>query len=132
MAPFWSLEPTLEPRCHQSPKLCINLVPQGTQKRPLWIPLGTLRPNKSSKFLKKYLKCMDLKTQHEKVVIQDPPRPQKVWFYYSKTHVFEDAPYPEKVTKMRPKWAPKDPQRHPMAPKGPIQGLSKSEQKINT
>ena len=63
---------------------------------------------------------MDLKTQHEKVVIQDPPRPQKVWFYYSKTHVFEDEPYSEKATKMTPKGYPNgsqidpdDPQRAP-------------------
>ena len=43
---------------------------------------------------------MDLKTQHEKVVIQDPPRPQKVVFYYIKTHVFEHDPYPENVQTM--------------------------------
>ena len=63
---------------------------------------------------------MDLKTQHEKVVIQDPPRPQKVWFYFNKTHVFEDAPYPEKVTKMAPKCFPNGPKIDPMAPKRPL------------
>ena len=75
---------------------------------------------------------MDPKTQHEKVTIQDPPKPQKVWFYLSKTHVFEDAPYPEKVTKMRLKRSPNGSQIDPMAPKGAPQGLQKDAHKTNT
>ena len=70
---------------------------------------------------------MDPKTQHETVTIQNPPRPQKVWFYISKTHVFEDAPYPEKVTKIRPKWSP----NRPNGPKRAPQGLQKDAQKTN-
>ena len=62
--------------------------------------MGTLKANRSSKFDLKYCKNMDSKTQHEKVTIQDPPKPQKVTFYLGKTNVFEDPPYPEKVTKM--------------------------------
>ena len=53
---------------------------------------------------------MDPKTQHETVTIQNPPIPQKVWFYHSKTYVFENEAYPQKVTKMRPKWSPNGPQ----------------------
>ena len=62
---------------------------------------------------------MDTKTQHEKVANQDPPEPQKVWFYYNKTHVFRDPTYPQKVTKMTPKRPPNDSQSTPWAPKGP-------------
>ena len=50
---------------------------------------------------------------------QDPPEPQKVWFYYNKTHVFRDPTYTQKVTKMTPKRPPNDPQSTPWAPKGP-------------
>ena len=59
---------------------------------------------------------MDPKTQRETVRIQDPPRPQKVWFYLGKIHIFKDEPYPEKVTKMTPKWSPNAPQIDPNGP----------------
>ena len=72
---------------------------------------------------------MDLKTMHEAVTIQNPPKPQKVWFYISKTHVFEDAPYPEKVTKMGPKWSPSGPQIDPKAPKRPPKASQKTRRK---
>ena len=120
MAPFWSLGATLEPWCHQGHKMCTNLAPKGPPKRPIWSPMGTLKANRSSKFDSKYCKSMDSKTQHEKVTIQDPPKPQKVSFYLSKTDVFKDPPYPEKVTKMRPKGIPNgsqiDPNCHQRAP----------------
>ena len=79
--------------------------------------MGTLRPNKYSKYHKKYSKSIDPKTQHEKDTIQDPPKPQKVWFYYTKTHVFTDPPYPKKVTKMTPKCSPNGSKIDPRAPK---------------
>ena len=44
-----------------------------------------------------------MKTQHEKVTNWDPPKPQKLWFYYSKTYIFKDPTYHQKVTKMTPK-----------------------------
>ena len=74
--------------------------------------MGTLRPNKYSKYHKKYSKSIDPKTQHEKDTIPDPPKPQKAWFYYSKTHVFKDPCYPSKSSKrpqnepqIVPKWS---------------------------
>ena len=106
MAPFWSLGATLEPWRHQGHKMCTNLAPKGPPKRPIWSPMGTLKANRSSKFDSKYCKSMDSKTQHEKVTIQDPPKPQKVSFYRNKTYVFKDPPDPEKVTKMTPKGTP--------------------------
>ncbi len=119
MAPFWSLGATLEPWCHQGHKMCTNLAPKGPPKRPIWSPMGTLKANRSSKFDSKYCKSKDSKTQHEKVTIQDPPKPQKVSFYLSKTDVFKDPPYPEKVTKMTPKGTPNGSQIDPNSPKGP-------------
>ena len=44
-----------------------------------------------------------METQHEKVTNLDPPKPQKLWFYYGKTHVFKDPTYPLKVTKITSK-----------------------------
>ena len=79
--------------------------------------MGTLRPNNYSKYHNKYSKSIDRKTQHEKDTIQDPPKPQKVWFHCTKTHVFNDEPYPEKVTKMTPKCLPNGSKIDPMAPK---------------
>jgi len=81
--------------------------------------MDTLKANKSLKFYKKSCESMDPKTQHENITIQDPPRPQKTWFYYSKTHVFKDPPYPLKVTKMTPKCSPNGSKIDPMAPMGP-------------
>ena len=75
---------------------------------------------------------MDSKTQHEKVTIQDPPKPQKVSFYLSKTDVFKDPPYPEKVTKMTPKCPPNDLKIDPMAPKSPSKTLQKTNRKLTS
>ena len=63
----------------------------------------------------KYCKSIDPKTQQKKITIQDPPKPQKVLFYYSETHVFKDPPQNR----------PNDLQRA-------LQGLPKDEQKTNT
>ena len=97
--------------------MCTNLAPKGPPKRPIWSPMGTLKANRSSKFDSKYCKSMDSKTQHEKVTFQDPPKPQKVSFYLSKTYVFKDPPYPEKShqndPKRHPKWLPNRPQLPP-------------------
>ena len=129
MTPFWGLGTTLEPRCHQGPKLPPNLLPPGTQKGPIRNPLDTLRANKSSKFYKKSSKRTDPKTQQEKVTIQGTSRPQKILFYFSKTHVFKDPPYPEKVCKMTPKCSPNGSQIDPMSPKGPSKASQKTKRK---
>ena len=71
---------------------------------------------------------MDSKTQHEKVTIQDPPKPQKVSFYLGKTDVFKDPPYPEKVTKMTPKGTPNSSQIDSNCPQRSFQGLQKDKQ----
>ena len=129
MAPFWSFGATLEPWCHQGHKMCTNLAPKGPPKRPIWSPMGTLKTNISSKVDWKYRKSIDPKTQREKVTIQDPPKPQKVSFYFSKTDVFKDPPYPEKS----PKWPQKAPQMAskstPIAPKGPSKASKKTNKK---
>ena len=64
-----------------------------------------------------------MKTQHEKVTNWDPPKPQKAWFYYSKTHVSKDLPYHPKVIKMTPKCSPNGSQINPMGPQRPLQDL---------
>ena len=116
MAPVSSLGPTLEPWCHQGRWLRTNLVPQGPPKRPILITMGTLRPNKYSKYNKKYSKSIDPKTQHEKNTIQDPPKLQKVWFTILK-HTFSES---SRIPKKSSKWFPNAPQ---MAPKS----IQKSE-----
>ena len=103
MAPFGSLGATLEPARHQGRKLHPSLSPQGPQMRPIWNSMGTLRSNKSTEFDQKSSENNGSKKQHEKDTIWDPPKPQKLVFYYSKTHVFRNPPYPQKVTKMTPK-----------------------------
>ena len=104
MAPFGGLGATLEPARHQGRKLHPNLTPQAPKMRPIWIPKETLRPNKIHKSHRRMLKRCWSEKQKEKVRNQNPPKPQKLLFYCSKTHVFRNPPYPQKVTKMTPKW----------------------------
>ena len=80
----------------------------------------------------KYGKSTDPKTQQKKVTIQDPPKPEKVVFYYSKTHVFKDPPYPEKVTKMTPKCPPNDLKIDPIAPKSPSKTFQKTNRQLTS
>ena len=129
MAPFWSLGATLEPWRHQGHKMCTNLAPKGPRKRPIWSPMGTPKANRSSKFDSKYCKSMDSKTQHEKVTIQDPPKPQKVAFYYNKTHVFKDPPCLENITKMTPKCSPNGSKIDPRLSKWPPRAYKKTPKK---
>ena len=103
MAPFGGLGATLEPARHQGRKLHPILLPQGPQMRPIWSSMGTLRSNKSTEFDQKSSENNGSKKQHEKDTNWDPPKPQKLMFYYSKTHVFRNPPYAQKITKMTPK-----------------------------
>ena len=65
-------------------------------------------------------------TRYEIMKILDPPEPQKV--DYSKTHVFKDPPYPEKVTKMTPKGSPNGSKIDPMAPQGHFKASKKTNE----
>ena len=77
--------------------------------------METLRANKSPKFHRKYSKSADRETQHEKVMNQDSPKPQKVLFYYNKTHVQRSTLTP-KSDQNDPQMLPKLLQRRPQAP----------------
>ena len=103
MAPFGGLGATLEPARHQGRKLHPSLSPQGPQMRPIWSSMGTLRSRKSTQFDQKFAENHRSKKQYEKDMTLDSPGPQKLVFYYSKTHVFRNPRYPQKVTKMAPK-----------------------------
>ena len=132
MPPSGGLGATLEPARHQGRKLHPSLSPQGPQMRPIWSSMGTLRSNKSTKFDQKSPKNNETKKQRKKCTSRDPPKPQKLVFYYSKTHVFRNPPYPQKVTKMTPKWPPNCSKMSHTGAKRPLQHLPENEQKTNT
>ena len=69
-------------------------------------------------------------THHEIMKIREPPEPQEVMFYYSKTHIFTNLPGPLKVHKMSPKRSPKDPKRAPKTSRGPPKALRKDHKKL--
>ena len=70
-------------------------------------------------------------TRHEIIRIRDPPEPQKVWFYYSKTHILTNASDPLKVLQMRPKWTPKEPKERPKASAAPPKAPRKRPRKLS-
>ena len=100
MAPLGGLGATLAPARHQGRKLHPSLSPQGPQMRPIWNSMGTLRFNKSTKFKEKRTGNNGTEKEQEKDTTWDPPRPQKVMFRYSKTHVFRSPPYSQRGTNM--------------------------------
>ena len=69
-------------------------------------------------------------TRREMIKIRDPPEPQKVVFYYSKTHIFKNVTGHLKMEKMTPKWTPREPKRRPKTSRGPPKALQKDHPKL--
>ena len=131
MTPFWTPGTSLKPNRNRGHFLRSILRTPRPQRGPLGDPLRCLRTSKSQKKYQKITWNTSLRKTSEKIPIRDPPEPQKVMFYLSKTHVFKDPPCREKVSKMIFKSVQNGPLRGPWGPKSRPGAPPKDERKRN-